>query len=157
MKILLIGVLILLVAVAKDAKAAPVTDGLILHLDAAAQIKEGGVGASNNVWRNLAGQPDAIAGSGALHNFAGDSVSGWVGSGTAGEPYALRFDGKTTYVVGPGNLEIPEITIEAWARVDGVGGQTAARRDTDRERLRHGRNLAHGRANERVASRCCTR
>ena len=94
-------------------------DGLILYLDASSQIKEGGTGSTNTTWKNLAGQPDTIAGDGALRNFGFDNSSGWVGSGHPKDPFALRFDGQKSYVIGPGNLEIPEITLEAWARVEG--------------------------------------
>lgn len=111
----------LLLGLAARGAADPVSDGLILHLDAAAQVKEGGTGPANGTWRNLAGQPDAVAGPGVLHGFRFDTGSGWEGSGAPGDPYALRFDGKTSYVEGPGNLELAEITVEAWARVDGVG------------------------------------
>ena len=115
----LCGVLVFLAL--SPAIAAPVTDGLLLHLDAAAQVQAGGAGAGNTIWRNLADQPDTVAGSATLHNFRFDGTCGWEGRGTPGEPYALRFDGKSAYVQGPGNLEIPEVTLEAWARVDGVG------------------------------------
>jgi len=116
----LCGVLVLSVVMV-GAHAAPVTNGLILHLDAAAQIREGGKGSGNRVWRNLAAEPDAVAGSATLHHFSFDGTSSWEGSGVPGEPYALRFDGKSSYVEGPGNLEVPGITLEAWARVEGVG------------------------------------
>ncbi len=99
--------------------AEPVAEGLILYLDAEAQIKSGGVDPENNVWQNLARQPDHIAGSGVLHNFQFDRTSGWTGTGNRMEPYALRFDGEKTYVEGPGNLELPEITLEAWASIEG--------------------------------------
>jgi len=103
------------------------TDGLILYLDAAAQVQAGGTGPDNNVWRNLAEQPDSVAGSGELRHFRFDTTSGWVGSGVAGDPVALRFDGHSSYVVGPGNLELPELTLEAWAMVEGTAGQPTAR------------------------------
>ena len=109
------------------AQCAVVTDGLILHLDAAEQIRVGGSGADNAVWKNLADQPDSIAGSGKLLHFRGDAASGWSGSGRPGDPYALRFDGQKDYVEGPGNLEIKDITIEAWARVEGVTGPSCQR------------------------------
>ena len=97
----------------------PVAEGLILYLDAQSQIKGGGCGPENNVWQNLARQPDHIAGSAVLHNFQFDKTSGWTGAGNTLEPYALRFDGEKTYVEGPGNLELPEITLEAWACIEG--------------------------------------
>ncbi len=98
---------------------APASEGLILHLDAAAQVAAGGLGPENNVWTNLAGQPDSVAGSVRLRHF-GESVQyGWVGDGSPTAPYALRFDGKQTYGQGPGNLELPELTLEAWAKVEG--------------------------------------
>jgi len=99
--------------------AEPVAEGLILHLDAETQIKGGGSGPENNVWHNLAKQPDQVAGSATLHNFQFDKTSGWTGTGSMMEPYALRFDGEKTYVEGPGNLELPEITVEAWAHIEG--------------------------------------
>lgn len=97
----------------------PATNGLILHLDAARQVQAGGMGPTNNLWRNLCPQPDAVAGSATLHHLASDGSSGWKGSGTPYDPYALQFDGNHAYGTGPGNLELPEITIEAWTKVDG--------------------------------------
>ncbi len=99
--------------------AEPVAEGLILHLDAEAQIQSGGRDSANNKWQNLATQPDRIAGSAVLHNFQFDTSSGWTGTGTKLEPYALRFDGEKTYVEGPGNLELADITLEAWASIEG--------------------------------------
>jgi hypothetical protein len=101
---------------------APVSDGLILYLDAAAQVQAGGKRSGNKVWRNLANQSDKVAGSAVLHNFPFDGSAGWAGSGQPGDPFALRFDGKRAYAEGPGNLEIGEITIEVWACVRGVSG-----------------------------------
>src|SRR3990172_5319062 len=101
---------------------APVPEGLILHLDAASQVEAGGKAKGNSVWRNLAGKPDPVDGSAVLHNFPFDELAGWVGSGQPGDPFALRFDGTRTYAEGPGNLEIGEITIEVWGRVNGVSG-----------------------------------
>lgn len=109
------------------ASAAIVSDGLILHLDAAAQVGAGGAGPDNKVWSNLAQQPDSVAGSGVLHNFGFDSSSGWTGSGLPGDPYALRFDGQKAYVEGPGNLELSNLTIESWALVRGVSGDHGRR------------------------------
>jgi len=100
-------------------------DGLILHLDAADQIAEFGHGAQNATWRNLAGS--STVGPGALRNFHFDWRSGWVGAGTPADPYALCFDGSESYVVGSGDLELPELTLEAWARVEGVGGRPTRR------------------------------
>ena len=113
-----LGLLCLLIFTSAS-QGAIATDGLILHLDAASQIKEGGKNASNTTWHNLAGQPDSVAGPAILHNLRDDGASGWVGSGTPNDPYALQFNSETTYGTGNGNLEIPEITIEAWARADG--------------------------------------
>jgi hypothetical protein len=104
------------------AASGPVSDGLILHLDAATQVRSGGKGSGNNVWRNLADRPERVAGSAALKNFPFDDSAGWVGTGQPGDPFALRFDGKRAYAEGPGNLEIGEMTIEVWARVRGVRG-----------------------------------
>ncbi|MHB1001335.1 MAG: LamG-like jellyroll fold domain-containing protein [Armatimonadota bacterium] len=113
-----LGLLCILIIVSSS-QCAVTTDGLILHLDAESQIKEGGKSASNTTWRNLAQQSDSIAGAAILHNLKEDGTSGWVGSGSVDDPYALQFDSENTYGTGSGNLEIPEITIEAWARVDG--------------------------------------
>src|SRR4030042_1846502 len=57
-----------------------VSDGLILHLDAAEQIKTGGMKSDNKIWQNLANQPDSVAGAATLHNFQFDGQTGWVGS-----------------------------------------------------------------------------
>ena len=113
----LVGELLVLVTA-----AAPVPEGLILHLDAASQVQAAGKGEGNSVWHNLAGNRDHAAGSAVLHNFPFDESAGWVGSGQPGDPFALRFDGKRAYAEGPGNLEIGEITIEVWGRVNGVSG-----------------------------------
>lgn len=114
------GLAAFLLGISSAGFAGVTTEGLILHLDAAEQVKSGGMGKENAIWKNLANQPDSIAGSAVLHNFKFDKrSSGWIGSGTSMDPYALRFDAKETYAVGPGNLEIPEITIEAWGCVNG--------------------------------------
>ncbi|MHB0998395.1 MAG: LamG-like jellyroll fold domain-containing protein [Armatimonadota bacterium] len=113
------GMASLILGAASANSAGIIKDGLILHLDAGEQIKVGGTGTDNAVWKNLANQPESIAGDAVLHNFGANSSSGWTGSGTPNSPYALRFDGKKTYAVGPGNLELPELTIEAWAVVNG--------------------------------------
>jgi hypothetical protein len=47
------------------------------------------------------------------------SAAGWTGTGSSENPYALRLDGHQAYVIWPGNLEIPELTLEAWAEVEG--------------------------------------
>ena len=98
-----------------------VTDGLVLHLDAAAQIKAAGAVAGNAVWRNqAAGKPGAF-GDAALHNFKSDGMNGWVGSGEASDHYALQFDAQKAYVEGEGNLEMPDLTLETWAKAEGSG------------------------------------
>ena len=100
-------------------QAAAVKDGLILHLDAAEQVREGGLNPTNSTWRNLAGSPGLIAGDGTLHGVGAAASAGWTGTGSSENPYALRLDGHQAYVTGPGNLEIPELTLEAWAEVEG--------------------------------------
>jgi len=100
-------------------QAATVKDGLILHLDAAEQVRAGGVSPTNSTWRNLAGSPDAIAGNGTLHGISSSASAGWTGTGSRENPYALRLDGRQAYVTGPGNLELPALTLEAWAEVEG--------------------------------------
>jgi hypothetical protein len=114
-------------ALASAAQCAIVTDGLILHLDAAEQVRVGGSGPGNVVWKNLADQPDSIAGSGKLLHFGSSASSGWSGSGQPGDPYALRFDGQKDYVEGSGNLEIKDLTIEVWAFVECVTGASTQR------------------------------
>ncbi|MDO8587302.1 MAG: LamG-like jellyroll fold domain-containing protein [Armatimonadota bacterium] len=117
-KLVVIATALTLVAIV--AASGDVTrNGLILYLDASSQVKSGGTGPANDTWRNLAGSPDSVAGPGTLHGFRFDGSSGWVGSGAPGDPYALRFDGKTSYVLGPGNIELAETTLEAWALVEG--------------------------------------
>ena len=100
-------------------QAATVKDGLILHLDAAEQVREGGLSPTNSTWRNLAGSPDTIAGNGILHGISSSASAGWTGTGSSENPYALRLDGHQSYVTGPGNLELPALTLEAWAEVEG--------------------------------------
>jgi len=103
-------------------QAAAVKDGLILCLDAAEQVREGGMSQSNSTWRNLADSPGHNVGNGTLHGLGASAAAGWAGAGSSDNPYALRLDGHRAYVTGPGNLEIPELTLEAWAEVEGVGG-----------------------------------
>ena len=98
---------------------APVTDGLNLHLDAAAQVAAVGLSPANDVWTNLAQQPDSVASSARLRHFGEVAQSGWVSDGSPASPYALRLDGKQTYGQGPGNRELAELTLEVRAKVEG--------------------------------------
>jgi hypothetical protein len=64
-------------------QAATVKDGLILHLDAAEQVRAGGLSATNSTWRNLAGSPDTNAGNGTLHGISSSASAGWAGTGSS--------------------------------------------------------------------------
>jgi hypothetical protein len=74
--------------------AAVVSDGLVLHLDAAAQVSQSGKGTQNVLWKNLAQDKPGSLGAASLQNFKGDGTTGWVGSGTSTDPYAFRFDDR---------------------------------------------------------------
>ena len=43
-----------------------------------------------------------------------------MGTGTPADPHALRFDGRTSYAEGTGSLELPELTLEVWASIEGA-------------------------------------
>ena len=59
---------------------------------------------------------------GALETFAGTTVSGYAGTGTAADPYRLVFDGTSDYVScgDLGTVEDKTYTFEAWVLVDGA-------------------------------------
>ena len=59
---LTLAVLVLTIRCAA-ASAEVVTDGLVVHLDAARQIEAGGASAANTKWQNLAAASDASRGS----------------------------------------------------------------------------------------------
>lgn len=100
-------------------------EGLILHLDAS-KNRGNDEGSREQVWENQAKPSKNRLESPVLRHFRNNGVSGWVGSGTPGNPYALRFEGEKSYGVGEGNLELPELMIEVWAKVDDCGGSLVA-------------------------------
>jgi hypothetical protein len=82
-----------------------VTSGLIYHLDAA-NANQGTVAYANGCpssslsWFDLS----SSASNGTLFNFSScGSTSGWVGTGSTSNPYALAFDGTNDYVQVPWN------------------------------------------------------
>ena len=106
-------------------QAEVVKPGLILYLDAAAQIEKGGRSTENNRWINLVpGGEEAVQ----LHHLSEDPRGfSWTGDGSSFDPYALSFDGQKGYVTGSTSLERPALTLEIWARVDDVRQGIAAR------------------------------
>jgi hypothetical protein len=108
----------ILLAASAAARAAVSTDGLIVHLDAAEQARWLASGRDRAAWQNLASPGEA--GAARLHHFAFDATSGWTGGGGPGDPCCLRFDGRNTYVEGTAGIDRPEVTLEAWACVEGV-------------------------------------
>ena len=108
------------IGLAATGRAEVVESGLVLHLDAAVQIEQGGKNAANNSWTNLASgvhDSDTVQ----LHHLT-DVPGGfsWTGDGSRQDPYALLFDGQQGYVTGSTSLERPELTLEIWARVSDV-------------------------------------
>ncbi len=77
---------------------------------------------TNTTWTDLSGKGHH----GTLVNFAGTSASGWMGSGTPADPYALRFDGQNDHVelapASDGLRFTDQLTLEVWAYHDQTPG-----------------------------------
>ena len=74
---------------------------------------------------------------GTLFNFAGDANSGWQGTGTPGDPYALEFDGTNDQRVTIPAASIPELnpvsshTTLVWFKTDPTVGSPPANNDRE--------------------------
>jgi Concanavalin A-like lectin/glucanases superfamily len=77
-----------------------------------------GACAQNVTWTDLSGKGHH----GTLKNFSSTPASGWIGTGTPTDPYALRFDGQDDFVeLAPsadGLRFTDELTLEVWAYND---------------------------------------
>jgi hypothetical protein len=100
-----------------------VTSGLVLLFDAANATRGltfPGTGIGQTSWFDLS----ATVADGALSSFTGSGSSGWVGTGTAGSPYALAFDGtaaKVTSSYVPSGMT--GYSVEVWVKTTDGGTQ----------------------------------
>jgi hypothetical protein len=111
-----------------------VTDGLVLHLDAAFANQAAGPYPDNSCtgqleWYDLT----ANANDGTLTNFSscGDS-SGWNGDGSPGDPYRIVFDGTDDFIdfgSKTGWGVSTSVSIEAWIKTNAVDGAIIALAD----------------------------
>ena len=64
-------------------------------------------------WTDMLAQHDGV-----LNTFAYTTSSGWAGAGTAGDPYCLKFDGASDYVIpsAMGVADTRTFTYEAWVK-----------------------------------------
>lgn len=101
-----------------DIPGSIVTDGLVLNLDAAQGNGTSfpGAGCGVTSFTDISGSGL----SGALTGFSScGGSSGWLGDGTTGDPYRLKFDGTDDYVqlANTGVLNPTSITLEAWVKL----------------------------------------
>ena len=78
-----------------------------------------------SAWIDNKGSLDA-----SLSGFAYNTASGWVGTGTTGDPYALQYDGSNDIVNCGGMIDFNSLsafTIEAWAYVPASNGASYPR------------------------------
>ncbi len=124
---LVLIMLLMTAGLARSSGQAPIQEGLVLYLDAASQVAKGGPGADNSLWTNLAtGNPGAL-GDAMLRRAGEGPKAGWTGTGTSWNPYALRFDAATLWAEGTGDYTVfPNVTLEAWAFVEGAGNNLKA-------------------------------